>query len=184
MDYPKISVGHGLEVPVSSGFPFVPDYNQTLISRKFTFDAGHRVLGHESKCAHIHGHTYHVELWVRERTDTLDTLGRVIDFSVLKKEVGGWIDAFWDHNFLAHPDDPILVSFDNMTLLSHNRGVRAMHILGDKKPYIMKHGNPTAENIARELFEVANGILAAFNIEVVRVDVRETDNCSAAYGKM
>ena len=49
------------------------------ITRRLEFDAGHRVYQHESKCNHVHGHRYVVEV---EATGTLDGLGRIIDFSV------------------------------------------------------------------------------------------------------
>lgn len=75
------------------------------ITRRFEFDSAHRVLQHESKCRHIHGHRYKLELTLR--CPNLDKLGRVLDFSEVKRAFGDWIDRYWDHNVLLNPDDPL-----------------------------------------------------------------------------
>ena len=59
-------------------------------TRRIQFCAGHRVLGHENKCANAHGHNY--VAYISARSNDLDKVGRVIDFSVLKEKIGGWID--------------------------------------------------------------------------------------------
>lgn len=134
------------------------------VTRKFTFDAGHRILNHESKCAHLHGHTYVAEVTVREVTGSLDKLGRVIDFSVIKEQVGGWIDQYLDHNMILH----------------HNDDWRSIEKISGKKPWLMQ-GNPTAENIAKELCEVTNTLLLKQGIECIHVRIWETPNCFADY---
>jgi len=65
------------------------------ITRKIEFDSGHRVLGHEGKCAHLHGHRYVAEITVESAG--LDSLGRVVDFSVIKEKVGKWVDENWEY---------------------------------------------------------------------------------------
>jgi len=130
----------------------------TTITRVIEFDAGHRVLGHEGKCKHLHGHRYRVELTVE--APKLDPLGRVIDFSCLKEIVGGWVDREWDHNMLLRSDDPLIES----GLLT-------------RAPYIFD-SNPTAENMAQELFRIARSLLSS-DLSVVRVRVYETPNCWA-----
>ena len=55
-------------------------------TRRLCFEAGHRVYGHESKCANLHGHSYKVERGLRSGAGRV---GRVIDFSVLKEKIGG-----------------------------------------------------------------------------------------------
>lgn len=136
------------------------------ITRKFAFEAGHRLLNHEGRCAHPHGHSYEVTIEVTplDLDDTLDELGRVVDFSILKREVGQWIDTHWDHAFLVHEDDVALLHF-----LAGN-GFRCFSM-----PY-----NPTAENIARYLFSVAELRLTKCGIRVAQVTVRETENCTAS----
>ena len=71
--------------------------------RKLTFCSGHRVLGHESKCANAHGHNYSV--FIHASADKLDSLGRVIDFGVIKQILNPWLDTNWDHTFLVYKED-------------------------------------------------------------------------------
>lgn len=86
----------------------------------------------------------------------------VIDFSVIKERVGGWIDQCWDHNLLLNAADPLLHIPANMF---------------EKYPYIMVNGNPTAENMAKELFAVASELLHPLTVENVRL--YETPNSYA-----
>ena len=80
--------------------------------RRIQFCAGHRVKGHEGKCANVHGHNYvayfHAESPSNQK-NSLDEVGRVIDLSVLKTKIGGWIDENWDHRFLAYSEDDTLI---------------------------------------------------------------------------
>lgn len=139
--------------------------SMTTITRHFRIDAGHRVWGHESKCAHLHGHSYSLELTVC--AEQLDSLGRIIDFGVVKDVVGSWVDTHWDHNVLLHPEDPLI-------------GVLAQAENG-RAPWIMSYGNPTAENIAREFFEISTDLLKQHQIIVTKARVYETPNCWADY---
>lgn len=157
------------------------------IVRDFHFDAGHRVLNHESKCAHLHGHRYKAEVEVR--APELDKLGRVIDFGDLKKVIGTWIDDNWDHNFLCHQDDVVAFLWKQLRdekLPGKEETVKAL--FAGKAPYIFPSKmNPTAENIAKELFYVCRdvlGINAAKHpqgVEIVSVTIHETPNCRATY---
>jgi 6-pyruvoyltetrahydropterin/6-carboxytetrahydropterin synthase len=137
------------------------------ITRKIEFDAGHRVVGHESKCAHLHGHRYVAEVTVQ--ACKLDEIGRVVDFSCIKTVVGSWIDDNWDHNMILNVSDPLI-----------SRGIDRK-IFGDKDPYLMSNGNPTAENMAEELFKVAKRLLVGYGVEVVHVRIYETPNCWSDY---
>jgi 6-pyruvoyltetrahydropterin/6-carboxytetrahydropterin synthase len=38
-----------------------------IASRYHDISCGHRVYGHESKCAHLHGHNYRVHFDLRKR---------------------------------------------------------------------------------------------------------------------
>ncbi len=71
-------------------------------TRRIQFCCGHRVHRHEGKCANLHGHNY--VLFVTAQ-GSLDSVGRVIDFSVLKERIGGWIDQNWDHGFVLGVED-------------------------------------------------------------------------------
>jgi 6-pyruvoyltetrahydropterin/6-carboxytetrahydropterin synthase len=155
----------------------------TTITRAFGFDYGHRILNHESKCANLHGHRGLAEVTVT--ADKLDSLGRIIDFGKVKELVGGWIDENWDHNMILHENDPLVY----MVASQHKKyppdaneaGVDMREeIYGRKPPYLMPH-NPTAENLARVLYEESWKLLGPLNIAVLRVKFWETPNCFAIY---
>ncbi|CCB85501.1 MULTISPECIES: 6-pyruvoyl trahydropterin synthase family protein [Parachlamydia] len=138
--------------------------NTVKCTRKIHFCAGHRVMNHENKCATAHGHNYYVHLTAE--APQLDSLGRVIDFSVLKEKVGGWIDEHWDHTFLVCEHDKELI--------------QALRSLPRKKEPFICPFNPTAEEIAIYLLrEVSPKVLAGSNVMITKVVVHETDNCYA-----
>jgi len=131
-------------------------------TRILEFDAAHRVMNHESKCATLHGHRYKVEI---EALGSLDDVGRVIDFSVLKTVVGTWIDDHWDHNVLVY-------ELDTETVL-------ALYNVPRKKDPFICPWNPTAENMASFLLSHSNALLESYGVTVARVVVWETPNCKA-----
>jgi len=139
----------------------------TTCTRIFGIDVGHRVMRHESKCAHVHGHRYGIE--VTCAAPALDAVGRVVDFSVVKQVVGTWLDEALDHGYAHHPDDP----------------VGAFLVERGQKTYAMprEYGEPTAENIARLVGHTAGQLLHGYGIAVTHVRVYETPNCWADWRK-
>lgn len=132
-------------------------------SRRIQFAYGHRVWKHESKCKHVHGHNG--VLWFHARAPKLDSLGRVIDFGVLKEKLGGFIDEFWDHGFLYNVNDTeVSAMLDMMTT---------------QKKYALPD-NPTAENMANHLLlEICPKLLEGTGVEVFKITMYETENCIA-----
>ena len=129
------------------------------ITRRLEIDAGHRLQKHESKCRHVHGHRYVFE--VTCAADELDEVGRVIDFSVVKEKVGGWLDEALDHGFIVERSDPIAEMLAPITKL-----------------YVMP-SPPTAENLAVLVLAQARELLEGNGLRVVRVVCYETPNCWA-----
>jgi 6-pyruvoyltetrahydropterin/6-carboxytetrahydropterin synthase len=84
----------------------------------------------------------------------------LVDFGEIKRKVQHWIDANLDHTMLLCRDDPILP-----VLQSHGERV-----------FVMEQ-NPTAENIARLIFDHT----ARSGLPVVEVIVWETEKCHASY---
>lgn len=128
-------------------------------TRKLEFDAGHRLVNHESKCAHCHGHRYVVE--VTAQANALDDIGRVIDFSVIKRILGAWIDKNWDHAMVVNTSDVELIRYLNSTNQRH---------------YILDC-NPTAENMASFLIKIGNDMLMHYGVTIVKIKLWETPNC-------
>lgn len=141
--------------------------------RTLEIDAGHRVYGHEGKCAHLHGHRYKFEIHAKPK-ETLDNIGRVVDFGVVKAKVGAWLDLYWDHGMILYEKDPILKLWQgNPPLRKGTDGP-----LVDHKYYSLPF-NPTAENLAHYLLSVAQTLLSDNNIVVDKVVCWETPNCFA-----
>ena len=59
------------------------------ITRRLEIDSGHRLMKHEGKCRNYHGHRYVFEATVEG--PGLDEVGRIVDFSVIKERLGGWL---------------------------------------------------------------------------------------------
>lgn len=133
-------------------------------TRRLQFCAGHRVFGHEGKCRHMHGHNY-VALITAEASK-LDIVGRVIDFSVLKEKIGGWIDEHWDHGFIFWRQD------EEMSAIFSGQHCWSKHYALDQ--------NPTAENMAEFLLnDVCPALLHGSGVRVTEVTLWETENCYA-----
>lgn len=127
-------------------------------------------MGHENKCANLHGHNY-VALLEAE-AESLDSIGRVVDFSVLKERIGGWIEQEWDHGFLVYMKDEqtikALDQFDSWDLKAKTTKVALLPC------------NPTAENMAWYLLEYSNlHLLQDLPISLRSVTIWETENCFA-----
>lgn len=133
-------------------------------TRKIQFCAGHRVMGHENKCAHLHGHNYIVH--ITAQAETLDKIGRIVDFSVLKNIIGEWIETNWDHGFLLYDKDVEAVELIEK-------------FLNGKQKYFLLSSNPTAENIASFILNLGNNLLKDEGIKIVKIVVWETPNCYA-----
>src|SRR5437762_46782 len=128
------------------------------VTREIHFCYGHRLLNYDGKCRHLHGHNGKAVITLE--ADRLDPLGMVVDFSRIKEVVSGWIDEALDHKMLLHRDDPVLP-------LLRQRG----------EPVYVLDVNPTAENIARLIYDFAAGQ----GFPVVEVCLWETAHCFATY---
>lgn len=131
-------------------------------TRYHDFSCGHRVCGHESKCAYLHGHNYRVYFTVT--SIDLDKVGRVLDFSVINTRLCQWLEKNWDHRMLIWAADPLYSSLQVLDPL----GVVAV-------PF-----NPTAEQMAAYLLHtVGPQQLQGLNVLLYKVVVEETRKCSA-----
>ncbi len=132
--------------------------------RYHDISCGHRVYGHESKCAHLHGHNYRFTFEIT--ADKLDDIGRVIDFSVIKSLLCMWLEENWDHKFLLWESDPLF------------------HILKSSDPegVVLLPMNPTAENLAQYFTDIiAPQRFKDTGVKLIKCTVEETRKCSATY---
>jgi 6-pyruvoyltetrahydropterin/6-carboxytetrahydropterin synthase len=128
------------------------------VSREIDFCYGHRLMGYAGKCRHLHGHNGRVVIVLE--ASGLDPHGMVLDFSEIKRVLNRWIDENLDHRMLLERTDP---------------AVAALQKLGE--PIYLLDVSPTAENIARLIFEAAR----ERGFPVVEVRLWETPHCSATY---
>jgi 6-pyruvoyltetrahydropterin/6-carboxytetrahydropterin synthase len=128
------------------------------VTREIHFCYGHRLLNYDGKCRHLHGHNGRALITLQ--APALDALGMVMDFSRLKRVINAWIDETLDHKMLLHQQDPVLP-------LLRQQG----------EPVYVMNVNPTAENIARLIYDFA----AAQGFPVVEVQLWETEHCFATY---
>lgn len=135
----------------------------TTISRKFRIDAGHRVYGHEGKCSSLHGHSY--EFIFTFGKPEIDSLGRIIDFGEIKRYIGSWLEENLDHAMILYSGDPIVKYYEEHPEFK------------TQKYYVLKE-NPTAENLARFLFQFFfMDVMIRYGITLLAVQCGETPNC-------
>jgi 6-pyruvoyltetrahydropterin/6-carboxytetrahydropterin synthase len=128
------------------------------VTKRIDFCYGHRLLEHDGVCKHVHGHNAVAEIEVR--AETLDSRDMVVDFGDIKRLVKEWIDRELDHRMILRHDDPL---------------VSALQALGE--PVYLLDSNPTAERIARLLFDVSR----ERGLAVERVTLWETPSSWATY---
>lgn len=154
--------------------------------RYHDISCGHRVTGHESKCRHLHGHNYriHFVCQAEPNESQLDSIGRVIDFSVIKEKLCLWVENNWDHKFLAWERDTLMQQIAGMT------SAYGAKITSDENPademlsasIVWTQFNPTAENMAQYLVDVIGPIqLKNTGVRLVECTIEETAKCSATY---
>jgi 6-pyruvoyltetrahydropterin/6-carboxytetrahydropterin synthase len=138
------------------------------IKRTHEICMGHRVYGHESKCANLHGHNYVFEFIVRPK-ESLDSIGRVVDFGEVKKLLCEWLEKNWDHKTILWEEDPLCKDFDYVNSC-YDAGII----------YIAVPFNPTAENIANYFLSfVAPEITKDKLWYLYGIILHETAKCSA-----
>ena len=128
------------------------------IVKKLHFCYGHRLMDYDGKCAYAHGHNGVLE--VELSAPELDNRGMVCDFNDVKERVESFLDNEIDHRMLLRHDDPLVPVLKEM----------------GEKGFIMQE-NPTAENIAKLLFNEAKNR----GLSVVAVRLWETPHAFAEY---
>ena len=128
------------------------------VTRELRFCYGHRLLEYDGKCRHLHGHNGRAVITLQ--APHLDALGMVMDFSKIKRIVGGWIDSHLDHRMILRRDDPALPELRRLD-----------------EPVHVVDVNPTAENIAKMIYDYA----ISQGFPVTEVILWETEEAFATY---
>jgi 6-pyruvoyltetrahydropterin/6-carboxytetrahydropterin synthase len=152
--------------------------------RYHDISCGHRVVGHENKCRHLHGHNYRVHFVcaAQKQCESLDHIGRVIDFTAIKEKLCMWIEDNWDHKFLAWEQDHVM-QFASKSMQEMSNGDITQSVIFDSS-IVWTPFNPTAENMAKYLVEVIAPMqLEGTGVELISCKIEETMKCSATYHK-
>ena len=128
------------------------------VTKRLTFCYGHRLMDYEGKCRVPHGHNGVVEIELQ--AEALDRRGMVCDFGEIKDAVKAWLDRELDHRMLLRDDDPLAAVLRDMG-----------------EPCLLMKENPTAEAIARLIYEFTKG--QGFPLTQVRL--WETETSYATY---
>lgn len=128
------------------------------VTKVIEFSYGHRLLEHQGKCRHLHGHNGMVEVDIDAQA--LDSMGMVIDFVRINEVVKHWIDANLDHRMLLCRIDPLVEMLQ-----------------GAGEPMFIMEDNPTAENIAKLIWTSARNE----GLPVSEVRMWETATSRASY---
>lgn len=130
------------------------------VTREIDFCYGHRLLNYDGKCRHLHGHNGKAIITVE--SPELDKLGMVLDFSDIKQVVANWIDDNLDHRMILCKDDPVVPILQEMG-----------------EPLFLMDDNPTAENIAKVIFEKTH----ESGFPIIEARLWETPKCFATYSR-
>lgn len=130
------------------------------VVKEIHFCYGHRLLDYDGKCAHPHGHNGKIEIELS--SNTLDRRGMVFDFTDIKEMLQRWVDKELDHKMILRTDDPL---------------VPILNKLGE--PYFLMKDNPTAESLAKLIYDVAR----AKELPISRVTFWESVSSNATYSE-
>ncbi|HVP94244.1 MAG TPA: 6-carboxytetrahydropterin synthase [Methanoregulaceae archaeon] len=120
------------------------------------FDASHRLLHYQGKCACLHGHRWKVEVWVDGQVDPVT--GILADYNMIRETI-----ETYDHQVILNETDPMVACLTQF------------------QPVITTPGDPTSELLAliiRERIDQACKS-AGHNASVVKIRVWESPTCFA-----
>ncbi|MHC1626836.1 MAG: 6-pyruvoyl trahydropterin synthase family protein [Methanoculleaceae archaeon] len=128
----------------------------TRIYKEVFFEAGHRLMHYQGKCARLHGHQWRVQVWVDGPVDP--NTGIVLDFDCIREVV----DHF-DHQVILNREDPMVAAISPF------------------QEVITTDGDPSSEVLARMIAEMINRACREVHPEarVSKIRVWESVSCYA-----
>jgi 6-pyruvoyltetrahydropterin/6-carboxytetrahydropterin synthase len=104
-----------------------PAYVSGMRSRLFkevSFDASHRLLHYEGKCARLHGHHWRVEVCIEGEVD--DKTGILIDYNTIRS-----IIERFDHQVILNEADPMARCIGEFQQVCTTRGDPTSELLAE-----------------------------------------------------
>jgi len=129
-----------------------------MVTRSIDFCYGHRLLNHNGQCRYLHGHNGRLEVDIE--AEALDDMGMVVDFGRVRDLVKGWIDSNLDHRMILCRQDPVVPVLQGLN-----------------EPLYLVDENPTAENLARLIYDQARHL----GLDVAEIRLWETPSSYATY---
>jgi len=140
------------------------------IRKQFKVEYAHQLVHAFSRvCSDtIHGHSGIIEIFLK--SEELNQDGMVIDFGEVKQLIKEYIDS-WDHALVISQD----MSEEYIEALQFNKKLKIVNY------------NPTAENMAKDIFDNVRRLLEPISIrndhwfKLEKVRIHETDTGYAEY---
>lgn len=142
--------------------------NKIRLSRKFTFETAHALLGYDGACRHIHGHSYKLVVTIIGtplEDETNPKNGMVLDFGDLKKTVEHAVIKPFDHALLLNEKAPVAL----VEQLEKN----------DEKLVLLPY-QPSCENMLLDIKDRLQNQLPD-NVELHSLKLSETENSFAEW---
>ena len=138
------------------------EVDMLTITKSVRFDAAHVLTNHKGLCRNLHGHTYRVDVSVRQAE--CDRADMVMDFKDVKRICEETVLSKFDHAFIY---DETSEAESEIAAVVAKHGMRAVAL-----PF-----RSTAENLAEWMFNVLKGPIAGLQ----SVRVYETADSFAEY---
>ena len=128
------------------------------IYKEAFFEASHRLLHYEGKCARLHGHQWRAEVWIEGKTDPVT--GILVDYNCIKEVV-----QRFDHQVILHEEDPMVAS------------------LSAFQDVVTTPGDPTSELLASVIAALISAECMACNptARVIKLRIWESTSCYAEW---
>lgn len=123
-----------------------------VIRKQFKFEMAHQLWDSYSAACHenLHGHSYVLEIYLS--ADSTDETGMVVDFGEVKDILKDYIDK-WDHSLTM----PKMFPKEYLDMLSKYT-----------KKFRITEYNPTAENMAEDMYNTLNDKLNDYQLETYK----------------
>lgn len=128
------------------------------VTKEITFSASHRLLEYDGACSNLHGHNYRL-LMTLHGSELIE--GMVCDFSLLKNCMVGRVFDDYDHACIVNKEDTVMLDF----------------LRANKMKHVILPGNPTAEVMARDIFQR----MEFFGAKDLTITLYETDTSYTVY---
>jgi 6-pyruvoyltetrahydropterin/6-carboxytetrahydropterin synthase len=131
------------------------------VTKEFTFEMAHALLGYDGACKYVHGHSYGLAVTVVGQPiqdNTNPKLGMVIDFGDLKKIVRETVVNIFDHALVLNSWTP-------------RESFKSSKDLFDKLIFV--DYQPTSENLVADFADRIKNKLPE-NIKLLSLRLRET----------